>query len=100
MNLVANLYNLYNVLKWTLKWRSHSSIKLGLFTRLDNSTFLEGNNRIGRNTYANGCSLGRHSYIGTDCILNKAEIGRYCSIGDRVIVITGNHPINQNISTS
>ncbi len=93
MNLIENIVNL-------IKWCRHKDIHIGFFVRLDNSTNLGGFNRIGRNSYVNGCKLGLHSYIGIDCVLNKTEIGKYTSIGDRVLVITGNHPTSQNISTS
>lgn len=93
MNLIRNIANL-------IKWRKRKDIQVGFMARVDKNTFLEGFNRIGRNSYANGCKLGLHSYIGTDCILNQVEVGRFSSIGDRVMIITGNHPTNQNISTS
>lgn len=93
MNLIRNVANL-------IKWRARNGIKLGFMARVDDYTYLEGFNRIGRNSYANGCKLGLHSYIGTDCIMNKTEIGKFTSIGDRVLIITGNHPTTQNISTS
>ena len=92
MNWFENLRNI-------IKWRS-KKMSLGRFVRINDSSFLEGYNRVGNNSYINGLYMGIHSYIGTDCILNKTKIGRFTSIGDRVMVITGNHPTTQNISTS
>lgn len=62
-----------------------------------NSSF-EGQNKIGKNSWFEG-DIGYGSYIGDDCIL-KAKIGRFCSIGHKVSVITGSHPTNRFVSTS
>jgi acetyltransferase-like isoleucine patch superfamily enzyme len=43
--------------------------------------------------------LGRGSYIGANCSFNEVEIGKYCSIGSNVKVITANHPTRDFVST-
>lgn len=57
----------------------------------------EGCNYIGERTGFRG-SLGFGSYIGADARLD-AEIGRYCSIADRVMVVNGFHPTSRFVST-
>jgi acetyltransferase-like isoleucine patch superfamily enzyme len=42
--------------------------------------------------------MGLGSYVGADCRVN-AEIGRYCSIADRVTVVNGFHPTGEFVST-
>lgn len=46
------------------------------------------------NTY-----ISRGSYIGTNSALNHTKIGSFCSIGNDVRVVLGNHPIHRWIST-
>lgn len=80
--------------------KNSNDVKIGHFVRRDENSLFEGHNRVGNKSYVEGIKLGSYSYIGTDCILNQVEVGRFSSIGDRVIVITGDHPTTQNVSTS
>ena len=62
-----------------------------------NSCFSEYN-RIGKNTYFKGL-IGRNSYISENSkIIGK--VGKFCSIGSHVQIITGRHPISEFVSTS
>lgn len=45
-------------------------------------------------TLTHSCSLDAFSYISPNCILHAVDIGRYCSIGDGVAVLS-NHPTNR-----
>ncbi len=62
-----------------------------------NSVF-EGQNWMRSGAWLNGY-LGYGSYIGYDCMI-EGKIGRYCSIGHNVTVLTGNHPASKFVSTS
>lgn len=62
-----------------------------------NSIF-EGQNRVGKKSWFDGY-LGYGSYIGDDCTI-FARIGRYCSIGHKVTVLTGTHPSHVYVSTN
>ena len=42
--------------------------------------------------------MGYGSYIGDECTIN-ARIGKYCSIGHKVTVLTGTHPSHVFVST-
>lgn len=39
-------------------------------------------------------TIGAFTYCNYGCEINDAEIGRYCSIGQRVIISPGEHPID------
>lgn len=47
----------------------------------------------------NNCTIGEYTYIGLRCTISKANIGRYCSIGNNVSIGPGEHRLNW-ISTS
>ncbi len=66
---------------------------------IDKGTDWEGNNICGARSIVNYSSIGVMSYLGNDCFLPYCEIGRFCSIGDRVMVIAGKHPTSQFVST-
>lgn len=65
---------------------------------IDQKAQFEGQNKIGENSWFEGY-MGFGSYIGDECII-KAKVGRYCSIGHKVSVLTGTHPSHQFVSTS
>lgn len=56
-------------------------------------TKFEGRNLIGKNVNIEKAFIGLGSYIGDNSNLFKCKIGRFCSIGMRVNVIIGEHPI-------
>lgn len=58
----------------------------------------EGYNSVGKDSLLNG-ELGFGSYIGSNCRIN-GHVGRFCSIGDDVLFLTGSHPVGNNFSTS
>lgn len=47
----------------------------------------------------NNCEIGDYTYIGSNCNLTKATIGRYTSIGNNVTIGPGEHKLDK-ISTS
>lgn len=46
-----------------------------------------------------GCSIGEYSYLGYYCFMVNAQIGKFCSIADRVCIGGAMHPIHF-VSTS
>lgn len=44
-------------------------------------------------------SLGRHSYVGYDCVVHSCDIGSFCSIANGFIIGGAKHPLNW-VSTS
>lgn len=59
----------------------------------------EGKNRIYPGSCVFRSSLGRGSYVGPNSQLRRSKVGRYCSIGPEVLVLSGTHPIDEKIST-
>lgn len=55
------------------------------------SACFEGKNKIGQDTVFDGY-LGRGSYIGSRSWIERASIGRYCSIANNVMLAVGRHP--------
>ncbi len=60
-------------------------------------TFFEGYNSIGKMSFFYG-KMGYATYIGNNCNISGI-IGRFCSIGNDVTTVAGNHPINKFVST-
>jgi hypothetical protein len=44
--------------------------------------------------FSGECAIGMFSYINGVLKLSRTSIGRYCSIGEQVIINPGNHPLN------
>lgn len=62
--------------------------------KINKNTIFEGNNSIEKRSFISDCYLGEYSYVGEDCKLRNVKIGRYCSLGNNIKVIFGNHPTN------
>lgn len=58
------------------------------------SCVFEGKNSLGEHTYLSHTSLGYGSYMGFSCEFSNCKIGRYCSIGNNVRVVSATHPSN------
>lgn len=65
----------------------------------NNKTQFEGNNIIHNNSNISSSIIGKATYIGGDSILYNCKIGRFCSISNNVVVITGTHPTKDFVST-
>lgn len=65
---------------------------------IDRHAVFEGQNKIGAKSWFEGF-MGYGSYVGEECII-KARVGRFCSIGHKVTVLTGTHPSHKFVSTN
>lgn len=65
---------------------------------LDQNARFEGQNKVGAHSWFEGY-MGYGSYIGDECVI-KAKVGRFCSIGHKVTILTGTHPSQGFVSTS
>lgn len=65
---------------------------------IDRYAVFEGQNKIGAKSWFEGY-MGYGSYIGEECTI-KAKVGRFCSIGHKVTVLTGTHPSHKFVSTN
>ena len=63
------------------------------------SSHLEGHNKVGAGTILNEVIIGQGSYIGANCRFGSTQIGRFCSIGNYVHTVNGNHPSRDFVST-
>lgn len=93
--MIAKLKRIYKIILITLK-KKHVVIKSG--ANFSVRTCFEGYNVLGANSWLDG-EIGYGSYIGEDCVI-EGKIGKYCSIGHKVSVLTGAHPVKDFVSTS
>lgn len=63
------------------------------------STVFEGYNTVYADAELSNCEVGRGTYISRRCVLLSTKIGRFCSIGEEVKVVEGDHPLNGALST-
>ena len=59
----------------------------------------EGKNKISPGAHVTFTSMGYASYIGKNSVFSHAQIGRFCSIGDEVILVRATHPIEGFVSS-
>src|SRR5690242_4191916 len=89
---------IYRNIKNFLAYSSKPDINISKNVATQGSS-LEGKNKISESTVFVNSHLGRGSYIGANCNFNAVKIGRYCSIGSNVKIITANHPTRDFVST-
>lgn len=65
----------------------------------DDSTVLEGYNVVGKQVNICSTNIGLGTIIGNNNQLSKCKIGKFCSIGSNVSVVSTTHPITF-VSTS
>ncbi|MEI7423447.1 MAG: CatB-related O-acetyltransferase [Prolixibacteraceae bacterium] len=82
----------YKIRFWGHHVSIHNSANIGM-----NSSFTEYN-KIGKNSYFKGV-MDRCSYIANNSTI-IGKVGKFCSIGSDVQVITGRHPVTGFVSTS
>ena len=60
---------------------------------------LEDEIKIHNRVFLENSSVGRHSYITQDTAIHNAEIGKFCSIGQSILIGMPRHPVNEFVST-
>jgi acetyltransferase-like isoleucine patch superfamily enzyme len=95
---LENIKRCVRSLEFKVKQLKKPNIVLGksIYLRDDE---MEGQNKIGDYSVITNCRIGRGSYIGEMAHFNRAVIGRYCSFGSRIRLITGTHPASLFVST-
>ena len=78
--------------------KKHANVIFGEKANIDQHAAFEGQNKIGVKSWFEGY-MGYGSYIGEECTI-KAKVGRFCSIGHKVTVLTGTHPSHTYVSTN
>ena len=66
---------------------------------IDFETVFEGKNVINKDSQIFNSKVGFASYIGPNSIIENCTIGKYCSVGPFVRIVTGTHPTSKFVST-
>lgn len=66
----------------------------------NNKTIFEGTNVVQKGAYVSDSYIGYGTYICYGTSLPNCHIGKFCSIGQNVRVVTGNHPSSVFVSTN
>lgn len=75
-----------------------NKLRIGYMSYAQSSTFGEYNT-IYDNVVLNQVDLGSFTYIAQDSIISRTSIGKFCSIGPRVMCGLGKHPSRTFVST-
>ena len=86
--VAKRILNFLNMLRNSRKCK----ISIGAWVR--GRCEFEGYNRICGNTIFVSSKIGYGSYIGSNGNFTRVKIGKYCSIGSGVAVISGTHPVH------
>lgn len=96
-NMIRDI-TVVQVMKAVFLMRRNKNVQIAYRHRVSRKTSFGGHNYIGLNT-AFSREIGAYSYIGDEGILYGVSIGKFTSIGDRVIIIDGRHPTSTFVST-
>lgn len=94
---IRNNYLLYNITHYIRqkqrkrKWKNRCKFG-GYGHTIDDRVNFEGKNFLGHAVVCLNVSLGLCSYVAANCFLKNTVVGRYSSIGENVITISGTHP--------
>lgn len=86
-----------NFLKRKLICLKNPSVRIDKRAKVSKAAVFGGYNRIGAGSVFSG-QLGKYSYIGEECRIN-AQIGKFCSVANRVVTVSGTHPTRTWVST-
>lgn len=62
-------------------------------------SFISKESKLGYFSKCSDTNIGKYTYLGSNCVLNLASIGNYCSIATGVRIGLGSHPLSR-LSTS
>lgn len=82
-----------------VKVRNWNLVKLIYPCDVSIRSSFEGMNRIGKHTHFDGY-LAYGTYVGSNCDIAMVKIGKFCSIGPRVVVNPGRHPYTYPYATT
>jgi acetyltransferase-like isoleucine patch superfamily enzyme len=81
-----------------LEFKYRNNLLLGKSNIIKRTSF-EGKNILHDKNKILNSKIGFGTYFGSENSLDKVKVGRYCSIASGLKIITGNHPIENNVST-
>ncbi len=76
-----------------------NNVKISILAMVNANCKFEDNIHIDRLSILHNCSIGKYTYITTNCEISNCTIGRFCSIAGGVKIGLGKHPISY-VSTS
>ena len=91
---MKKINNLFLKIRYLLK----KNIWINFSSKISKNTVLEGYNKIFEGANIENSKIGLGSYIGKNSFLPKSEIGRFCTIGPEVKLVSGKHPSHDFIS--
>ena len=89
-----NLYEKRIRERWAKK-----DVVIGNAVSIDEQTCFEGHNLIDQNCHLNNVQIGYGTYLSNNCSFSNTSIGRFCSIAGGVLLVVGNHPTSNFVST-
>lgn len=99
MNKLNRIFSRINNLFFLYSLKQKNLLKIGKHSYVNQSSCFEGENIIRTDTTLLNTSLGYGTYIGNRCLFVNSNIGRFCSIGDEVRIVRGQHPSRVFVST-
>lgn len=81
-----------------MKFRWKNKCKLACGVIVDRNAVFEGKNFVCENSKILNSHLGYASYVGENCFLKNALVGKYTCIASDVKTISGTHPSSQYVS--
>lgn len=90
MNIIKFLKNKFVLLRYKKSTKS----KISVFAHVNKFTRLGGTNKISSDVNICNAEIGFGTYILSKSNLSNCSVGKYCSIGTNVKVLTPTHPID------
>jgi len=99
MNIILRILRPICMVFVGIYFRLTKKCKVSIWALLNRNTVLEGYNMIYPKAWISNSKIGYSSIISSYCILDHCIVGRYCSIGENVKVISDSHPTHTFVST-
>lgn len=93
MNLINHLRQYF------LRRKFRDKANIYRTARINNNVLFEGHNSLMSNVVVVNSYIGEGTIINDDSKISNCRIGRYCSIGDNVYTVLGQHPTRGFTST-
>ena len=82
----------YPFVRIVLELKTHSIMEQGSY--LNKGSVLEGRNYIGKSTCLSNVRVGYGTVVNRECDLSNTVIGKYSSVGSRIVTELGSHPLD------
>lgn len=82
------------------KWTFPKDVIIQKNVAFNQNTTFGGYNVIHSGTWISDSEVGKNTYIGYNCSLPKAKIGKFCSLGSNIKIVQTTHPSHTFVSTA